>query len=99
MLDFWGVSVDGSEILHQLEVGSWFPLFTTNFSTIPGGWEWDFFHQQYYNIEIYTNFMTPNEGGSGGRDAVRRLAATALIASAILPVNTFECFLKWCRYK
>ena len=42
-----GKPVDGSEIrlsTHQLREGKVadIPLFTTGFSTTPGGWPWDF---------------------------------------------------------
>ena len=38
------------EILHQL-IGSWNPIIYDGFYTsIPGGWEWDFSHQQYVSF-------------------------------------------------
>ena len=40
-------TVDGSEIRQSpVEVGSFFPIIYKGFSTIQGGWPWDFCHQQ-----------------------------------------------------
>ena len=45
-------TVDGSEIL----LTSWYVVYPIIYGVlyIPGGWEWDFFHQQYFDSRIPT---------------------------------------------